>query len=231
MPKNALRFSGIINKAIFPALSRLHAKNQTREAANLLLQSTRHLNLFTGLSMAFLATFANAITTAWLGPKNEHIATILCVFTIALHTHMLTAPISSYYRAIQKPIKEFIFNLNQTILIAIFFSSFWFATHDIFLAINSSLFLALTLTSFLYLMQAKRTFALPSKDLWQGAILPGILPYAIALTLRQIMVPTGPLLFLLFAIYFLLTASSIYLILKREERKRIREFVTLRIFF
>ena len=83
------------------AFTHLHSLNQHQELQRLYLKSSRYLNLLNGLAMGFLAPFALALITAWMGKSipYEEAGTVLLYAAVGFHVQALTGPATTYSQA------------------------------------------------------------------------------------------------------------------------------------
>ncbi|MGY6214121.1 lipopolysaccharide biosynthesis protein [Methylolobus aquaticus] len=83
------------------AFTHLHSLDQHQELQRLYVKSSRYLNLLNGLAMGFLAPFALALITAWMGKSipYEEAGTVLLYAALGFHVQALTGPATTYAQA------------------------------------------------------------------------------------------------------------------------------------
>lgn len=237
-PMMATSVPSAINTVILPTTSHLHAKEQHDQLVQVYLQSSRWINIITGLMMGFLAPFATVLIAVWLGPKPEYAWApfILACFTIAYQMDVLTGPGSAIYRGINRPWRELFYALLQLGLvlaaIAILFTLYGASVWTLNLAVVSMM----VLSALIYIFRNNNFLNVPQWRFAKKVLLPGIFPYFLGGVLAYFSLPWQYSLFnerwTLF--YTLLGALAVYLvvalplyyylILAQEERSFLSKF-------
>jgi len=102
--KFPIMISQIFNAATntyLSAFTHLHSLDQHQELQRLFVKSSRYLNVLNGLAMGFLAPFALALITAWMGKgiPYEDAGTVLLYAALGFHVQALTGPATTYAQA------------------------------------------------------------------------------------------------------------------------------------
>ncbi|QJD30382.1 MFS transporter [Methylococcus geothermalis] len=120
-PMMATQLFNSATNSLLSAITHLHALGQEDELVRLYLRSSRYLNALNGLALGFMAPFSAVLITAWMGqsvPVAEA-GTLLLYAAIGFHVHALTAPVTSYFQAVNSPARTFwAFIVPQIVLLA-----------------------------------------------------------------------------------------------------------------
>ncbi|QXP90767.1 MFS transporter [Methylococcus capsulatus] len=121
-PMMATQLFNSATNSLLSAITHLHTLGEREELVRLYLRSSRYLNALNGLALGFMAPFATVLITAWMGQSVPvaDAATLLLYAAVGFHIHALTAPVTSYFQAINSPARTFwAFIVPQIVLLAV----------------------------------------------------------------------------------------------------------------
>jgi len=182
-PMMAMSLPSAINGTIIPAAAALHAGNDRVAIQDLFLMATRHVNLFASLLSAYFLAFAMPLVSAWLG-NNESLVSavfVMMIFSLPYHLDVLTGPTSSILRGCSVPKYELMYPVSQFLLIALLLIPARLLLPDSLEMICWVVASAMSLSAMLFTAFGAYYLKVSQKRLLQRAILPGVLPYAIAM--------------------------------------------------
>lgn len=192
-PITATNFPGAFNVVMLPASSHLHATEQQSELIRLYMQGSRYLNLLAGYLMGFLWGWAAPLIVAWLGTSQEYTQAINIVvfFCLAYQMDTLTGPASALYRSTNHPIQELYYAvaylsfsmIGAAIGFAIFGTSFE--------AINWGVATGMVIAAAVYIIYSNRWFKANQLEYFFEVLLPGLIPYVIALLIVGLLQPAA----------------------------------------
>ncbi len=236
LPSMVVTIPSAMSAVYLPATSYMHSQQRQQEMIDVYLQGSRTTGLITGFMMGYIAAFSAPLIVAWLGTKPEYqiVATLMTVFTLSQHWHVLTGPGSSFFKGIDKPGNNLTYSFSRlffTGLSIFLILHFWGIT---ILNIAIAIAIGTLLSATLYLINNNWKIGVKQTTFLTQAILPGLMPYFIAYLLFLLMLPWleqamhnrwHALGFILIGgtIYTLCTATLIYrFIFKPEEQDRWR---------
>lgn len=182
-PQQGTSIPAAVNHAIFPAATHLQHGNHHEEIATLYIKGCRFTTAMLGLMYGYMAVFATAIVTAWLGYDNDYsfAAFLMALYTIPIQMHTTTGPATAIFKGIGEPLKE---TLNPVLQITFYgvnigvaFLLFGMSAKVLALAVASGMFMS----SFSYLMFANYRLNVHFWRFMRGVLLPGFMPYLVAL--------------------------------------------------
>ncbi|OQW92653.1 MAG: hypothetical protein BWK78_01035 [Thiotrichaceae bacterium IS1] len=181
-PAMAVTVPASISAVFLPATSYMHSQQRQSEMIEMYITGSRTIGLLTGSILGFLAAFSVPIIIAWLGtnPKYQVAATVMTIYTLSQHFHVLTGPGSSFFRGIDKPANNLIYSFNR-----LFFTGLCvFIGFKIFgisiISISLSIAIATTISAVIYLSSNNYRIGVPQLTFLTKVILPGLVPYGIA---------------------------------------------------
>ncbi|MDF9391640.1 MULTISPECIES: MFS transporter [Methylococcus] len=121
-PTMASQLFNSATNSLLSAITHLHTLGEREELVRLYLRSSRYLNALNGLALGFMAPFATVLITAWMGQSVPvaDAGTLLLYAAVGFHIHALTAPVTSYFQAINSPARTFwAFIVPQIVLLAV----------------------------------------------------------------------------------------------------------------
>ncbi len=182
-PMMAMSLPSAINGTLIPAAAALHAGNDRAAIQDLFLMATRHVNLFASLLSAYFMAFATPLIAAWLG-SGEMLASavfVMMIFSVPYHLDVLTGPTSSILRGCSVPKYELMYPVSQFILIALFLVPARFFLPDSLEMICWVVAAAMSLSAMMFTAFGAHYLKIPQRRLLVRAVLPGLLPYALAM--------------------------------------------------
>ncbi|WP_367026703.1 MFS transporter [Methylococcus sp. ANG] len=121
-PMMATQLFNSATNSLLSAITHLHTLGEREELVRLYLRSSRYLNALNGLALGFMAPFSAVLITAWMGHSVPiaDAGTLLLYAAVGFHVHALTAPVTSYFQAVNSPARTFwAFIVPQIVLLAI----------------------------------------------------------------------------------------------------------------
>ncbi|MEW6039008.1 MAG: MFS transporter [Pseudomonadota bacterium] len=121
-PMMATQLFNSATNSLLSAITHLHALGEREQMIGIYLRSSRYLNALNGLALGFMAPFAAVLITAWMGQSVPvaDAGTLLLYAAVGFHVHALTAPVTSYFQAINSPARTFwAFIVPQIVLLAL----------------------------------------------------------------------------------------------------------------
>ncbi|UCE64312.1 MAG: oligosaccharide flippase family protein, partial [Nitrospirota bacterium] len=178
-----------LNAVLQPAIARLSSLNEKTEVRNLYLRGSRYLNMMTGLIMGFLAAFASPILFGWLGSSTEDYrlaALILALFTLPYQLNALTGPGTAVHRGVGRPLRETMYPLVQLVLIGITVGSGFIIIGPSIMVIAVAVALSMVVSAVIYMGYTNYLLEVHWSRFLGKVLIPGLLPYAIALTMAWV---------------------------------------------
>lgn len=222
------------------AFTHLHSLDRHDELQRLFLKASRYLNLLNGTAMGFMAPFALALITAWMGRTipYQDAATVLLYAAFGFHAHALTGPATTYTQATHRIGTTFWwFLLPQALILAGLLGWNAYRGDTTVLDIARAAMVARLASSAMIQFHALGSLKLsPSRYLREVAPI-GIVPYAVGFALAGaiaarvdfLTLPRLDALGLLAvsgALYTVVTAALLLgLICTREERQTLKAWV------
>lgn len=182
-PMMAMSLPSAINGSIIPAAAALHAGNDRQAIQDLFLMATRHVNLFAALLSAYFMAFATPLIAAWLG-TGEALASavfVMMIFSVPYHLDVLTGPTSSILRGCGVPKYELMYPISQFILLALFLVPARLYFPDSLEMICWIVALSMSLSAMLFTAFGAYYLGIPARRFLLRAVLPGVLPYVLAM--------------------------------------------------
>jgi O-antigen/teichoic acid export membrane protein len=119
-PAMATSIPSSFASSVLPAAAELHANSANKESiADLYLRTARLMNSVSGLLFSFLACFSTLCLSVWLGKLPAGASTLVILFALSSHVHLLTGPGTSILKAIGKPKMEFHYSLANVVALAV----------------------------------------------------------------------------------------------------------------
>jgi O-antigen/teichoic acid export membrane protein len=180
-----------MNGVLMPAAAHLHARDERTRLVDLYVKSSRYLSILAALISGFLPAFAAPLMAFWLGadPRIAGAATILMLFALPFHIHVLTGPGSAIHRATDRPARELVYPLTQLALVAVTvgigFSYFGRTIAVVAVAVSSSM-LASQLG---YMAYSNRMLGVSQRLFTRRVLAPSLVPYAVAGLLALVAAP------------------------------------------
>jgi O-antigen/teichoic acid export membrane protein len=226
-------FSSATN-SLLTALTHHHSLNQKDEMIRLYLRGSRYLNLLNGCALGFMAPFAVAIITAWVGddPAYHEAGIVFVCAAAGYHLHALTGPASTYFQGISNPggaIWGYL--IPQLILLGAGLVGAYAVLGHTLIAVIAAATGARMVSSGLFLLYANSQLGVRQwRWLWQ-ALLPGLAPYAVGYGLAVAsqgflgQLATGrlvliPALAALAAVYAILLLAILYAVFSQPEERQ-----------
>ena len=170
------------------AFTHLHSLDRHDELRELYLKAARYLSLLNGLAMGFMAPFALALITVWMGKTipYEEASTVLTYAAFGFHAHALTGPATTYAQATNRVGGTFWrFLLPQILILAGLIGWYVHAGEPTVLDIARSAMSARIASSAILLIYTVRHLKLSLlRYIWQ-VILTGIVPYGIGYSMAE----------------------------------------------
>lgn len=181
-PMMAMSLPGAINGALIPASAALHTSGDRQAIRDLFLMSTRHVNLFAAFLAAYFMAFSGPLIKAWLG-EDEKLADavfVMIMFAVPYHLDVVTGPTSSILRGCGTPKYELMYPLSQFLLIALLLFPARLMFPDSLALVCWVVVLAMSLSALLFSAFGAWHLQVSWQDFLRRAMLPGLLPYALA---------------------------------------------------
>jgi O-antigen/teichoic acid export membrane protein len=174
--------------ALLPAASHLDAaserKNKLHNLGELYLRGSRYSNLCTAGFVAVLAFWAGPILQVWLGPAlpmRYTLVPLFVVFSLAMHTHMLTGAGTSIFRGMGRIYEEFTYTIPNLALLAVTLpAARWIEGRWTPFGIGAAVCVATAGSACVLMGRALWVLDLRLTTFLRVVILPGLLPYLIA---------------------------------------------------
>ena len=179
LPMMATSIPSSMNAVFLPATSYMHSQERSDELLGLYINSTRYINLVTGIMMGFMAAFAGPLMVAWLGPNPELALAplILACFTLPFQLNVLTGPASNIYRGMGIPARELIYPLSQLALVIILVGAGFLIFGIDVVVITVAVALAMIMSALIYMTYTNRFLKLDQGRFIRSALVPGLWPY------------------------------------------------------
>lgn len=183
-PMMAMSLPSSINGTIIPAAAALHAGNDRQAIQDLFLMATRHVNLFASLLSAYFMAFAAPLIAAWLGTGDALASAVfvMMIFSVPYHLDVVTGPTSSILRGCGVPKYELMYPISQFILIALFLIPARFFLPDSLEMICWVVASSMSLSAMIFTAFGAHYLKIPLRRFLLRAVLPGLLPYALAMS-------------------------------------------------
>ncbi len=169
-----------VTSTYLPAVSHLHSLGEHEELRRLYLHATRSMNVLNGLAMGFMAAFAGAMISVWLGerPDIQDTVPILLAATLGFQLHELSGPASSYFQGIHRPERLFEYLVLQVLGIGIGLAFVvYYVGYDV-VVIAQIVAVSRIVGSLVYLSRAHRTIGVANIVFFRKVLAPGLTPYA-----------------------------------------------------
>ncbi len=242
-PVMAVTIPSSMTAVYLPATTYMYGQQRHQEMIQLYIEGSRTIGLITGFLMGFLAAFASPIIVAWLGTKPEFqiVATILTIYTLSQHLHVLTGPGSSYFKGIDNPANNLIYSFSRLTFTTIIVLTGLYFFGTTLITITTTITIATSLSALLYLTSNNHRIGVPQLTFLTKAILPSLVPYGIAYLLLWPLTPYVTmamtdrwnaigLVLISGMVYTLITGLIIYgLIFTTDEKTRLHQFVQQRL--
>jgi O-antigen/teichoic acid export membrane protein/MFS family permease len=121
-PMMATQLFNSATNSLLSAITHLHTLGERDELVRLYLRSSRYLSALNGLALGFMAPFSAVLIRAWMGQSVPitDAGTLLLYAALGFHVYALTAPVTSYFQAINTPARTFwAFIVPRIVLLAI----------------------------------------------------------------------------------------------------------------
>jgi len=171
-----------------PAASYLHSglthreEDTSKEIARLYLKGARYMNLSAAAVTGVLAAAPEALLYCWLGKDYIAAAFLLSVFAVTMQIHLLTGPGTTILKGIGRPCEEFFYAFPNVLFLLVtvplshFCLGLWSGP-----GIGVAVALATVLAAGVFITRANRLLHISLHDYFLEVIMPGVLPYLVAL--------------------------------------------------
>lgn len=217
-----------VNGVILPAASHLHTMDDRARIVTLYLRASRYLSLLAAAISGFLPAFAGPIMTMWLGanPALAVATTILMLFALPFHVHVLTGPGSAVHRGTDRPARELVYPLWQLALVIVGVAAGFALAGRSVMTVAVAVSTSMLASQLIYMAYTNRKLGVAQGAYARRVLLPTLLPYAAAVLVRiafapwlhaagtarwalaAVMAPAGVLYLLLTGILFWLGAET-----------------------
>lgn len=234
-PMMATQLFNSATNSLLSAITHLHTLGEREQLIRIYLRSSRYLNALNGLALGFMAPFAGVLIAAWMGQSvpSEDAAALLLYAAIGFHVHALTAPVTSYFQAINSPGRTlWTFIVPQIALLAIGLGWMYWQGERSLIELAKMVMLTRIVSSLGIIVYANAQLRIGQSRYFKqvGAI--GALPYLIGYLLCQAVSGRIALaglprwdalgvLFVLGMVYFILTCGVIYGLLSTTDERRV----------
>lgn len=185
LPIAAAAVPGSISNVTYPAAARHVALDAQGPLRALYVQSSRATIILTGLPLGFLAGFATPIVATWLGSDANlaQLPLLLALCALPTQLHIATGPATTVFRASGNVGNDFVYHalrvtaLSGCCALALMLLGTSAAALAIGLAAGG------VMAAGAYLVYSQRRLGVPLTSLLHEILLPGLLPYPLALAL------------------------------------------------
>lgn len=191
LPMMASQVFSAVTSSYLPAVTHLHSLGEHEQVRRLYLQATRYMNLLNGLVMGFMAAFAGAIITVWIGDRADiqDSVPILLAATLGFQLHELTGPASSYFQGVHRPARLFEYSMLQLTGIAVgLLLVLRYTGYDVVM-IAELVAAARIVSSLIYLWRSNRAIGLANGLFFRKVLVPGLVPYIWGFGLQSLIAP------------------------------------------
>jgi O-antigen/teichoic acid export membrane protein len=176
------------NNSFLTALTHLETQGLREEVVKLYLRGSRYLNLLNGCAMGFMAAFAAAIITGWMGvnPQYEDSAMILVCAAVGYQCHAQTGPATTYFQSTGKPERVLWgFILPQLVLLGVALATCFPLFGENLMSVVYAAVAARLLSSVLFLLYTNSQIGVGQWSYAKQVLLPGTAPYAVGFGLAS----------------------------------------------
>jgi O-antigen/teichoic acid export membrane protein len=170
-----------------PAASYLHgglqgSDDQRDSVRKLYLKGARYMNLVSAWFCGLLVAAPGPIIDVWMGKHYDGAAYLVVIFAISTQIHLMTGPGTSILKGIGRPKEEFYYLIPNVIalLLTVPLSHFILGQWTV-LGIGTAVACATLLSASVFVGHANRLLAVPFREYFVRVIVPGIVPYLVAL--------------------------------------------------
>jgi O-antigen/teichoic acid export membrane protein len=240
IPVAAMSVPGAITHVMLPAAAAIDSRVDRAafvRLAELCLQASRAINLASAIPMAFLAAFAVPICHAWLGERPD-LAVLPLIMTLtaaSAHLNIITGPASATFRSQGNVGNEFVYHGLRIAAIAAGVGLAVLVAGVTVTALACGVAGGVATAALVYVAYSHRVLGIPLRRLATRALLPGLVPGAIAVGLAAVwfaLVPAAatrwPTLGALAAFgvaHVALSSLAVWRLLDAGERARLQPFL------
>ncbi len=241
LPGMAASIPNAFTNSLVPAASYLQGAMEGAAEARatlhkLFLKGARYMNLAAGYFCGFLAAASWPALFVWLGKQYDGAPLLASIFAVATQVHLMTGPGTSVLKGVGRPREEFYYCIPNILALAVFvpLSRLVLGTWTA-LGIGTAVAMSTVVSAVFFLRHANRILDLPSRRYVKAVVLPGFVPYAVAVPLAlpaiwavsQVGRWTGAgIVVLLGSVYTAVLAAVVYrLVLEQGERLWFRAVV------
>lgn len=173
VPAAAYLHSGLID----------HVEDTRPEIARLYLKGARYMNLAAAAVTGVLAAAPTAVLRCWLGTEYTAAAVLLAVFAVSTQIHLMTGPGTAILKGIGRPREEFFYAVPNivflllTVPLSYVCLGVWSG-----LGIGTAAAISTILAALVFIVRANRALCIAARDYVTEVVMPGLLPYVVALT-------------------------------------------------
>lgn len=159
-----------------------HSEGVRQEIRQLYLKGARYMNLCTAVVTGVLAVAPAPVLRCWLGKEHPGATVLLVIFAISTQIHLLTGPGTTILKGIGRPREEFFYAIpNLLFLLLTVPLSYLVLGHWSVKGIGAAVALATTLAASVFICHANRLLQISVRTYFSEVVLPGVLPYLLAL--------------------------------------------------
>jgi len=247
MPGALVGIPQSFNAAFIPAAAHLQAVHDSTPASEinplspspivpLYIEGSRYTNMVSGYFYALMAMLPVAIFSVWLATPIQYVIPLFVLFNVAMQVHTLTGPGTSILRGAGRVHEEFYYSIPNALILCILVPiSHWIMHGWNVLGIGVAVCLSTFLSATIFLIRAHHVMRVPWPPYLLNVVLPGIVPYFIAMfftwpvtfLVAHLNRFEGALaLFIAGLLYTLILGYVLYtLVLSKNERERWRSLL------
>ena len=193
LPSMAASVPSAFAGAFLPAASYLQGGlNGSREQMvmiqKLYLKGARYMNLSAAYVCGFLAMVPGPVLQVWMKKEYAGAAYLMVIFSVATQVHLMTAPGTSILKGLGRPREELRYAIPNLLALAVllplcrFLFGAWSAV-----SIGTAVPVATIVSAIFFLWHGNRLLSIPQAGYGKAVVLPGILPYLLALPLAFVL--------------------------------------------
>lgn len=174
--------------AFLPAASYLNggvagtAEGRRRAVVKLYLKGARYMNLSSAALAGLLATASGPILAVWMGKVYPGTAFLMSIFAIQQQIHLLTGPGTSILKGIGQPREELFYSVPNAILLAAAVPlSRLILGHWSVVGLGTAVVAATIVSAIGFIIHANRILDIPWRRYVHFVLMPGTVPYLMAL--------------------------------------------------
>jgi O-antigen/teichoic acid export membrane protein len=189
LPSMAASVPSAFAGSLVPAASYLQgglegSPEEQQTIEKLYLKGARYMNLSSAYVCGLLAVIPGPVLDVWMGRHFANAAYLMILFSVATQIHLMTAPGTSILRGLGRPREEFWYAVPNVLALAVllplsrFVLGAWTAV-----SIGTAVPLATIVSAIFFIAHANRLLRVPLFSYMRSVVIPGVLPYLIALPL------------------------------------------------